>query len=128
MADHRRPKEWEDYLAGNLSPDSHPHYALEGHMGICGCGNPAAVYDLLLKAMTTGERFSSSPDRERPVGIDGAKRLIAENPEGAGWLLLYFLDGCGFTEHGGSVNGAWLEPQGEKAVEVLRNGPPKEEW
>ena len=35
--------------------------------------------------------------------------------------LAYSMDAAGFTEHGSSIGGAWLTPEGEMFLLVLQN-------
>jgi hypothetical protein len=39
--------------------------------------------------------------------------------EGAEYFMKYWMDNEGLTEHGSSVNGAWLEDDGYKLLELL---------
>lgn len=70
----------------------------------CGCGNPGAVWQVILDELARCE------------GGTGKKW-----PEtGHEYLAAYVVDYAGMTEHGGSVGGAWLTPEGEEALKFLR--------
>jgi hypothetical protein len=88
------------------------------HLKFCGCGNPEAARELIAKLLTRGAPWEPG-GKIRPCGVDEAVAVIRDDPEAAAWALLYMLDAWQLTEHGGSVNGAWLTPRGEQAAEIF---------
>ena len=88
------------------------------HLKFCGCGEPNEVGKFIARLLTENSH-RHEPDQPRPVSHDDALRLIKEDPDAAAWMLLYMLDVWEFTEHGGSVNGAWLTERGKQAAEVF---------
>lgn len=75
----------------------------------CGCGNPEeacrALHDLLVL----------HPLYENQEAL---RRLLPN--EGSRQFMLYILDAMGLTEHGTSVNGAWLSDKGQAVLAALR--------
>lgn len=82
-------------------------------LGGCGCGQPERVDAMMLAYLESraGEGFPK-PD---PAGVS----------EDAALLLAYLADMLDWTEHGGSVGGAWLTDEGERALAHLRSAPPR---
>jgi hypothetical protein len=88
------------------------------HLNFCGCGNPEAARELIAKLLVGGKPWEPGGPA-RPCGVDEAAEIIKADPEAAAWTLLYMLDAWELTEHGGSVNGAWLTPRGKQAAEIF---------
>jgi hypothetical protein len=88
-----------------------------GGLGWCGCGDvddAIALVRTYLQALYEGQQQGRGwgPDLREQTGI----------PVEA-WCLLQFLcDGAGWTEHGGSVLGAWLTEEGRQALWLLTEG------
>jgi len=106
------------------TPDEvkHPTKAGAVYYGLfdfCGCGDPQMVADLVVRLLTEGKRWDDQPDLVRPCGVEAATAIIKQNPEAAAWALLYMLDHWQLTEHGGSVNGAWLTLRGTQVAAIL---------
>lgn len=74
-------------------------------LGWCGCGDNERVDELMLRYL------DSVPSWERPASDLSADEHL---------LLAYVADSAGWTEHGGSVGGAWLTPSGELVRSRLR--------
>jgi hypothetical protein len=73
----------------------------------CGCGNPDDA------AKTLHDVLAAHVARDRDT-------LTALLPDvGVRHLLLYTLDHFGLTEHGSSVEGAWLTDKGTRVFEAL---------
>lgn len=75
----------------------------------CGCGDPIAVQEMMLS-------YLESLDGE---WID-RKKAEKRWGEWAYLLLGYMADSLGWTEHGGSVEGAWLTDLGRMNLAALR--------
>lgn len=76
-------------------------------LGWCACGNPEDV-DRMMLAYLTARSVESFP-KPPPDGIS----------EDAELLLAYIADALDWTEHGGSVGGAWLTVDGREALANL---------
>ena len=71
-------------------------------MGWCACGNPETVTALAFQYLTE---------------VDADVRVKDSGLPEETWLLLaYMCDGLEWTEHGGSVGGAWLTDVGKEAL------------
>lgn len=71
----------------------------------CGCGCPEKVWQVVLdelKRLEDPKRFDNAPEWG-----------------GLNWLLVYVLDYCELTNHGGNCMGAWCEAEGIEASEFL---------
>lgn len=73
----------------------------------CGCGAPEVAAETLAKLL----------ELSRPYSLAAQQSLVTD--EGARYLLLYWLDAMGLTEHGGSVDGAWLTEKGTELLAAL---------
>jgi hypothetical protein len=82
--------------------------------GLCGCGSPEDVHQMLIDCLT------AVCDGELSTIIDYKKvvEIIKANPETMAQFVLHFLDKVNLTEHGGSVYGSWLTERGKQFVEV----------
>lgn len=76
----------------------------------CGCGDPEAASATLLALLRMHPMYE-------PQSQAALRALIPD--EGARYLLLYWMDRADLTEHGGSVNGAWLTEIGERVRDAL---------
>lgn len=76
----------------------------------CGCGSPDMACDALRNLL----EMHSIPYEQR-------KREIAEliPNEGIQYLIFYALDHFDLTEHGGTVDGAWLSDKGKAVLAAL---------
>jgi hypothetical protein len=77
-------------------------------LGWCGCGQPWKVDDMMVAYLTA--RARPEFPKPRPDGM-------SEDTE---TLLSYIADDLGWTEHGGSVEGAWLSDDGKTALANLQ--------
>ncbi len=106
-------------MSGPWTEDQASHLHLlfysEGELGICGCGNPDAVYDTVLDLLNAVDRFDDDGSRLRET--------LGPNA-GVRHLVMSALDRVGLTEHGGSVWGSWLTPKGRAARRLLSLGTP----
>lgn len=87
-------------------PDERPWVVME--LGGCACGEPERVDDMMLAYLASRE--PEGWPKPAPVGVS----------EDAALLLAYLADMLGWTEHGGSVGGAWLTEDGAAALANLR--------
>lgn len=72
-------------------------------LGWCGCGSPEEVDRMMLAYLEA--RAEEDWPKPHPEGVS----------EDAEQLLSYIADALGWTEHGGSVGGAWLTDDGKTA-------------
>ncbi len=83
----------------------HPHFGeiarVNAELGWCGCG--------------TGDRVD-----EMMLAYLGQSGPVLHFGDDAGMLVAYMADALGWTEHGGSIGGAWLTEDGEQALANLR--------
>lgn len=84
----------------------------------CGCGNPEDVLDFLRQTLSAIRDRSSSRDRENTL-------LPLDSP--LALTYRYWLDAQGWTEHGGSVYGAWLTKEGKEVLVMLEAADDLEE-
>lgn len=88
----------------------HPHYqdgeppSVPTELGWCGCGEPERVDEMMLAYLQS--RVGEDYPKPDPVGV---------SPDAVP-LLAYMADALGWTEHGGSVGGAWLTDNGYVAI------------
>jgi hypothetical protein len=83
-------------------------------LGLCGCGDQDRLRELLVQYL--------SLVAERVPEADWTAiwhRLEAMGD--AGMLLSFVCDAAGWTEHGGSVGGAWLTDEGRAALADLQS-------
>ncbi len=87
--------------------------------GWCGCGAPDIVTDAMARHLRTLPNTLHDADRVASSAVWAAATRLSD-PWFAGdvgqvlwYTLAYRADELGFTTHGGSVGGAWLEPAGE---------------
>lgn len=88
----------------------HEEQSVDEHLradaGFCGCGLPREAGQALLAWL---EKF----------GADGNFAPIGRNPTGDEYLMFYWLDHLGLTEHGFSLPGR-LTPKGARLRDALR--------
>ena len=77
-------------------------------IGGCGCGEPDRVDKMMLAYLASRE--ADGWPKPAPAGVS----------EDAALLLSYLADMAQWTEHGGSVGGAWLTDEGLEALANLR--------
>ena len=86
---------------GNLVTES-----LNRLMGWCQCGNPENVTAMAFLYLTAVSHKVDRTTAQQETGI----------PDEAWQLLSYICDWLEWTEHGGSVAGAWLTDTGKEAL------------
>lgn len=74
----------------------------------CGCGIPTTAVARLRDLLTLHPLYDNRAAFELLVPNDGIQ-----------YLLLYTLDHFELTEHGGSVDGAWLTDKGKALLDSL---------
>jgi hypothetical protein len=103
------------------------------NMQFCGCGNPeSALISIRDVLRIMKDRSEAAGDNHGIFGNsawDTQQKRLKERFHCGEFLLflMYSLDAWGLTEHGGSVYGAWLEPEGERLLEMLERIP-QDEW
>jgi len=93
-------------------------YDLHGVLGLCGCGIPeeSAAWLLSLLKMI-GSKRESPEDYERYC--EKTEEVWGDTPDAMRYLILYWIDDRGWTEHGGNVRGCWLQEKGRAAMVAL---------
>jgi len=92
-----------------------------GGLGWCGCGDPDSVLDLVRRYLeTTAWAWEDWGARHQE------RNAHAQMDQDAWMLLEYVCDAAGWTEHGGSVGGAWLTEEGRHALSILQQPVPEE--
>lgn len=115
-----------------IGPDG-CHYVNEhqaahsGLLGMCGCGMPEDAYNFCRDALMCFDRrgcHDRPPTREWIDAESALKDLIVSRPDDAAHVIAHLLDNLKLLEHGSSVGGSWLTPDGERIVDL---GPSTEE-
>lgn len=87
----------------------------------CGCGDGDRVDELMLDYLTWKETYWTwVRSQDERVRIDWTQTPDCPLAEDVQILLAYIADAAGWTEHGGSVFGAWLTDDGDEALANLR--------
>lgn len=93
----------------------------------CACGVPESVVRLFYDVMNAIYMKWAFHDRGGTDEVDNwhaeIERLLKYEKGGENglyWFFLYMLDHWGLTEHGGSVAGSWLSPDGDELFRALR--------
>lgn len=92
--------DWDEWL---VNKEDLPEGIVEFNELLCGCGCPASCWELLHQYL---------------------KKCASDNfyyREGSPFELffMYVVDHLGFTEHGTSINGAWITSKGKKTLAWL---------
>lgn len=91
-------------------PNPLDRYGLHDIAGFCSCGCPNEAADWLANVLRAHELG----------GLERAQALDELMPHKMSrYVILYWLDDRGWTEHGGNVMGAWLSEKGRAALLVL---------
>jgi hypothetical protein len=91
-------------------PASHPNFAsvsVNAELGWCGCGSHEDVDAWMLAYLRS--RAGDEWPKPQPEGVS----------EDAAGLLAYMADDLGWTEHGGSIYGAWLTDEGRLVIQRM---------
>lgn len=114
------PRKW-DSKSDKLVPDEvefidldcpvHREYGkLQGRLNICGCGQPWTAYALIRDILNLAPFYENENWKK--------VELLIPTP-GAYYFILGQLDHFGWLEHGGTIAGSWLTPEGEKARDLM---------
>lgn len=76
----------------------------EDILNICTCGSPEVIVDCM--------RYYLTHLRHHP------HTQYVKSAEPATLLIAYMADQLGFTEHGGTIYGAWLDDAGRRWLEL----------
>ena len=105
----RKPNEAEKEEFGNL---------VFKDLGLCGCGDPDAVLDMLEYFLS---RHYLSGHEDNYIFTWEEKEIFAkEHSTELLLFLLYILNDKGFLDHGSSVMGSWITEKGERFLELLQ--------
>jgi hypothetical protein len=91
---------------------------LQDELGICSCGNPEDTLFFIRDVLQLMEDYN----KDKMVWeefYDKKEALVKADNEGLYWLLWYYLDDKGLTEHGGNVSGCWLTTKGYEVLVML---------
>lgn len=75
----------------------------------CGCGSPEDACAALLRLLDLHPLYQHREELEAWIPDNGIRMLV-----------LYHLDRLDLTEHGGTVEGAWLTADGTRVRDALR--------
>ena len=109
-------------------------------MKFCGCGDPESVYELtrdLLELLRERWEEGAEPQPQGPASEElaahegvkitfdwrGWKQRFRDRiggGDGTYYAVLYWLDGSGLIEHGGSVSGSWLTLKGKHYLSLMQ--------
>lgn len=78
-------------------------------LGICGCGDPEAVIDLIKRIL---ECFRDE-DHHKIAEILEAKH------DGVFWFVLYQLDNAGLIDHGVNVRSGFITDKGKEFLAII---------
>jgi len=106
---------WEDALS----------FYHSGVMGFCGCGDPEMTMRYVLKVLLHIDYRKAKLNHLSD--LEWIKANVEYNKVGlelfgsdeAEWFMKYVLDNKGLSEHGCSVNSAWLTQRGREMMEDL---------
>ena len=90
-----------------IIPDDAPSGIKRLASVFCGCGDPDAAWQVVGAEL----RRCATPHDQR-------KGHPGDNND-CWWVLAYLLDHLRLTEHGSSVSGAWLDGDGQAALDWL---------
>ena len=79
-------------------------------IGICGCGNPDDVLNMLQKYLEAKREW---------MPFEKQKEFAAKYAEELMLFMMYIMDDKGYTEHGSSVYGCWLTDKGKAFLKML---------
>lgn len=89
--------------------ESWPEMLIEG---TCGCGSPGVIVEAMAEYLIRVEAG---------LGIGTPPQIRERTPDFlADYLLASMASDMGLTEHGSSIYNVWLEPAGERWLELWR--------
>ncbi|MFE4867708.1 hypothetical protein [Streptomyces sp. NPDC056682] len=80
----------------------------ESELGLCGCGNPEDVWQLISALLHLAPYYDHPAAVEELIGQPGAFHIV-----------LSALTRADLIEHGGSIGGSWLTKKGEWCRQAL---------
>lgn len=97
----------------SIVPDSVTWYTDPEYAKFCGCGSPEEIDEALVDYLSglDHESWDDRPSLQEQYDRCGGQRAFL--------FCAYVSDALGWTEHGGSIYGAWLEPAGRTALKAL---------
>jgi hypothetical protein len=81
-------------------------------LGLCGCGNPEAAYDLVRDLLSLAP-FCEDSHWKTAESLTG-------NIPGAHHIVMGALQRAGLVDHGSILSGSWLTPKGEWVLAAMR--------
>ena len=111
-------------LALGTQPDRRSPGGQAAHFGLlhlCGCGCPDDAYNFCRGALDCFDRrgaHTTPPTRDWINAEDALTALIQKQPNIAAHVLAHLLSHLDLLEHGGSVGGSWLTPDGERIIDM----------
>jgi hypothetical protein len=86
----------------------------------CGCGQPDAAWNAVLTELKRCHHNHLA---------ESLSEHIYPPETGEWYVMAYVLEHCDLTEHGGSVGGSWLTPDGQDAMDFLeKHGVDTDKW
>jgi hypothetical protein len=98
------------YVGNGLEFDTKQEALYFGVLGLCGCGNPDQVHELLIECLETFEPYE--------YGLQKLVAVVKEKPEIVAEFIAHFLDKFYLIEHGSNVYGSWLTEEGRDFIEA----------
>jgi len=90
-------------------------------LGFCGCGLPEQALKLV-KLLLTILDYSYGKEEKNFTWDQKDRWLKKLLPyDGIYYLVLYYLDSKGYTDHGSGIGGCWLNPKGKEFLTLLRS-------
>jgi|GEM_PF-1971485 len=96
---------------------------------LCGCGSSEAMWMIIQAALERASKPWPKDDVSKRAGFYDAMDIARNDDEPivlpplAVEFVAQVLTTCDLMEHGGSVGGSWLTPQGKVLLEFLRIHP-----
>ena len=91
-------------------------------IGICGCGNPRIVYEGIYNYLYMLNDMYDKKDPIKEINEEKSKNKIEwiyDNWQNE--FVAYILDNKGFTDHGTSIGGCWIEELGEWYLKIFED-------
>ena len=110
----------------------HLYQLISTDLKFCGCGDPEAVYNLVRDLLGLFDKHTEELRKVKPGlgtwsgAYDEAQKVSQQiidrigGGDGVYYAVLYWLDGSGLLEHGGSVGGSWLALKGKHYLGLMR--------
>ena len=88
-------------------------------VGFCGCGGPGLTASWLRDLLRLHDTASTDLSGTGTARDTFWKEATGKSFGPVYYLIHYWLDDRGWTEHGGSVGGGWLTEKGRAVIAVL---------